>query len=123
MSVSATVKLSPDVLQAVHGVAHGKHYSRLAAFLGLYLVAGAGAWGCHQVWPEGIAARLAAAPLYVLAAASLHGISLFAHEAVHSTLSANSRWNWILGAACAIPVLQNCSAYRVLHLRHHKHLG
>ena len=123
MSASAAVKLRPDVLQAVHRIAHVRHYSRLAAFVVLYLVAGTGAWWCHQLWQPGIVAWLAAAPLYLLAAASLHGISLFAHEAVHGTLSVNRMWNWVLGAACAIPVLQNCSAYRVLHLRHHKHLG
>ena len=123
MSASAGAKLRPDVLQSVHNVEHGRHYSRLAVFLVLYLLAAAGAWWCHQVWRPGALAWLAAAPFYVLAAASLHGISLFAHEAVHGTLSANRQWNWILGAACAIPVLQNCSAYRVLHLRHHKHLG
>lgn len=29
----------------------------------------------------------------------------------------------LAGAACAWPVLQNFSAYRVLHLKHHDHLG
>jgi fatty acid desaturase len=66
---------------------------------------------------------LLAAPCYVLAAASLHGISLFTHEAVHGTLSKNRTRNGVFGAACAIPVLQNYSAYTVLHLRHHAHLG
>jgi fatty acid desaturase len=28
-----------------------------------------------------------------------------------------------MGIACALPVLQNYSAYKVLHLQHHKHLG
>src|SRR5262245_42050772 len=123
MSTSAPAKLRPDVLQAVHNVEHGRHYSRLAMFLVLYAVGAAGAWWCHRLTRPEVLGWLAAAPFYVLAAASLHGISLFAHEAVHSTLSANRTWNWVLGAACAIPVLQNCSAYRVLHLRHHKHLG
>jgi fatty acid desaturase len=59
----------------------------------------------------------------VVSAAALHGISLFTHEAVHGTLCRNRRWNAVLGAACAIPVLQNFSAYRVLHLEHHEHLG
>ncbi len=63
------------------------------------------------------------APLYLLAAASLHGISLFTHEAVHGTLARNRWINGVFGALCAIPVLQNFSAYRVLHLRHHAHLG
>lgn len=31
--------------------------------------------------------------------------------------------NGALGAVCAWPVLQNFSAYKVLHLRHHDHLG
>ncbi len=62
-------------------------------------------------------------PLYLLAAAALHGISLFTHEAVHGTLSKNRWLNAVAGAVCAIPVLQNFSAYRVLHLRHHEHLG
>ena len=62
-------------------------------------------------------------PLYLLAATALHGISLFTHEAVHGTLSKNRWLNGVAGAMCAIPVLQNFSAYRVLHLRHHQHLG
>ena len=62
-------------------------------------------------------------PLYLLAAASLHGISLFTHEAVHGTLMANRMLNAVFGSLCALPVLQNFSAYRVLHLRHHQHLG
>ena len=62
-------------------------------------------------------------PLYLIAAGSLHGISLFTHEAVHGVLSSNRALNRALGIACALPVLQNYSAYKVLHLRHHKHLG
>ncbi len=66
---------------------------------------------------------IACIPLYLIAAASLHGISLFTHEAVHGLLSPNPAMNRALGIACALPVLQNYSAYKVLHLRHHKHLG
>jgi len=62
-------------------------------------------------------------PFYLLAAASLHGISLFTHEGVHGTLSLRPWWNRALSIACAQPVLQNYSAYKVLHLKHHHHLG
>ncbi len=62
-------------------------------------------------------------PVYLVAAASLHGISLFTHEAVHGVLSRNKLLNRVFGIACALPVWQNYSAYKVLHLRHHKHLG
>ena len=62
-------------------------------------------------------------PFYLFAAASLHGISLFTHEGVHGTLSTRPWWNRALSIACAQPVLQNFSAYKVLHLQHHNHLG
>ena len=99
---------------------------RLVAFVLLYLVAASGA-----VWlalaDEAAALGpwwiLAALQLYLLAAASLHGISLFTHEGVHGALSRNPTVNRWLSIACAMPVLQNYSAYKVLHLRHHRHLG
>jgi fatty acid desaturase len=97
-----------------------RHAIRLAIFVTLYAGAAAvlASFGGTTGW--GV---LVLAPLYVLAAASLHGISLFTHEAVHATLSRDARCNALLGAMCAWPVLQNFSAYRVLHLRHHAHLG
>jgi len=48
---------------------------------------------------------------------------LFTHEGVHGTLSPRPWWNRALSIACAQPVLQNYSAYKVLHLKHHHHLG
>src|SRR5207248_10786921 len=42
---------------------------------------------------------------------------------VHGTLSHRAWWNRALSIACAQPVLQNYSAYKVLHLKHHHHLG
>jgi fatty acid desaturase len=113
--------LEPALARELHQVQRGRHYRRLMAFIVLYLAGASGAWMAHRTG-SGALAWLAAGPFYLLAAASLHGISLFAHEAVHGTLGARRWSNWLLGAACAIPVLQNCAAYRVLHLRHHSHL-
>lgn len=114
--------LPADLLRECHQRHSGAHFCRLAWFAGLYLAGAAGAvWGAEKLaspWQW-----LLLAPLYLLAAAALHGISLFTHEAVHGTLLANRRWNAVLGALCAIPVLQNFTAYRVLHLRHHADLG
>lgn len=114
--------MTPPRLEAalaleLHRVEYWRHALRILIFTALYLAGAIGAvWLSHWHW-------LLAIPAYLLAAASLHGISLFAHEAVHGTLAPNHVWNRVLGALCAIPVLQNCSAYRVLHLRHHRHLG
>lgn len=118
MSTHAKPHLSPELAHTLHEVEHWRHGVRIAEFVILYA---AGAAGGVIIAVK--AGWFFAIPFYLLAAASLHGISLFTHEAVHGTLSANPLWNRIAGAACAIPVLQNCTAYRVLHLRHHRHLG
>ncbi len=113
MGVTAP-RLSPQSVRELHDVEHFRHGRRIALFVGLYLLGTVSALS---------GSGLACVPGWLLAAASLHGISLFTHEAVHGTLAANPFWNRVLGALCAFPVLQNCSAYRVLHLRHHQHLG
>jgi fatty acid desaturase len=115
-------KLPGSLARELHARGEWHHWSRLACFIALYAAAAVVAViaaGQVSAWWQWVLLL----PVYLLAAASLHGISLFTHEAVHGTLSKNRAWNDLLGAACAIPVLQNCSAYRVLHLRHHNHLG
>jgi len=99
------------------------HYGRLFTFLLLYLASSAASvWITHALAGNGWVYVLNM-PLYILAAASLRGISLFTHEDVHGTLSVHSWWNRALSIICAQPVLQNFSAYKVLHLRQHQHLG
>ena len=112
----------PEVLAELHAV-EGRHWSRLAAFVLLYVASGGAAVVLAKAFPEHPLVFLALVPLYVLAAASLHGVSLFVHEGVHGTLSRNRVVNHAVSALCAVPVLQNFAAYRVLHLRHHNHLG
>lgn len=99
-----------------------RHLTRLGIFVGLYLGAAATVTGVAEQLP-GALGWLVRVPLYVLAAASLHGISLFTHEGVHGALFHRPGWNRALGAVCAWPVLQNFAAYKVLHLQHHSDLG
>ncbi len=115
------VVIEADVLAQLHATNH-RSLLRGVLFVALY---SSSAWAvlALQAGPAGMGALLASLPLYLIAAASLHGISLFTHEAVHGVLSRNKVLNRALGIACAMPVLQNYSAYKVLHLRHHKHLG
>jgi len=113
-------KLEPSLLRELQSL--DQHPLRLPAFVGLYAIA-----ALASVELVGAIAfpwkYLVCLPFYLLAAASLHGISLFTHEGVHGVLSRNPHWNRALSIACALPVLQNFSAYKVLHLDHHKHLG
>jgi fatty acid desaturase len=117
-----TLHIDSSLIGELHHVGP-RHYARLAAFILFYGAAGYGAFWLAERYPTGGLAFLTRLPLYLLAAASLHGISLFTHEGVHGLLSHNRVWNRALSIACALPVLQNFSAYRVLHLRHHRHLG
>jgi len=114
------IKLDPGVLKEVLRIDH-RHVLRIAVFLALYLGAASAAvlLSSDPGWGS-LALRV---PLYVLAAASLHGISLFVHEGVHGVLSPRPALNRALSMACALPVGQNFAAYRVLHLRHHADTG
>lgn len=122
MHAEAHPALSPELMRECHGQETWRHVVRGAWFVMLYALGAAGGvllvTEVDSPWKY-----LLCLPLYLLAAASLHGISLFTHEAVHGTLSKNRWLNAVAGSLCAIPVLQNFSAYRVLHLRHHQHLG
>ncbi len=118
MNAAAIPMLGKEELRALHRLSHAATILRFACFSFLYLAAAAAAIAIsrHAPW-------YACAPLWIVAGASLHGISLFTHEAVHGTLSRNVMLNGLLGAVCAWPVWQNYSAYKVLHLAHHADLG
>lgn len=122
MTASSVPHLSPELLESSHEIDSRRHVRRILAFLAIYFASvSLTIWGAARVtawWEWGLLI-----PLYLLSAASLHGISLFTHEAVHGTLASHRVLNDLLGALCAFPVLQTCAAYRVLHLRHHQHLG
>ncbi|WP_224241116.1 fatty acid desaturase family protein [Hyalangium gracile] len=115
------ISLPAEKLNELQRIEH-RHLTRLVVFALLYL-GSATALTLLAQQLTGALGWLARAPLYLLAAASLHGISLFTHEAVHGALSRHLGWNRALGAVCAWPVLQNFAAYKVLHLRHHADLG
>jgi fatty acid desaturase len=129
-SASATVEfvpaekvhLDPTLLEGLRRVGT-QHYVRLLTFVILYLASAVCAVWMVQKFGTNAWLYAANIPFYLLAAASLHGTSLFTHEGVHGTLSLQPWWNRALSIACAQPVLQNYSAYKVLHLKHHHHLG
>jgi fatty acid desaturase len=115
-------RLTAELSSHCHERSSWRHLLRFTVFAILYLLGS----GSAMVAAANITSAwqwLLLVPFYLLAAAALHGISLFTHEAVHGTLMGDRTLNAVLGALCAIPVLQNFSAYRVLHLRHHQHLG
>jgi fatty acid desaturase len=115
------ISLPPDLMVSLHQVEYWRHLLRFIVFVAIYGVSATIAVALSQRMEWRLGFLLI--PFYILAAASLHGISLFTHEAVHGTLCHNRVLNDVCGALCAFPVLQTCRAYRVLHLKHHTHLG
>ncbi len=116
------VVIDARLLDDLHAADH-QSLARCTLFAAFYLLSGWAAVHLQSRPGIGVGEIFVCLPLYLIAAASLHGISLFTHEAVHGVLSGNKTLNKFFGIACAMPVLQNYSAYKVLHLRHHKHLG
>lgn len=115
-------RVNPEILNKLHITVSHRHNWRILIFLILYVVAAYTAFLLSKIIGSNWC-YLVCLPLYLVAAASLHGISLFTHEGVHGVLHQNLHWNRILSIICALPVGQNYSAYKVLHLQHHKHLG
>ncbi len=115
-------QISPEMLKKLHLTVNHRHNWRILIFVALYVVAAYTAFILSKIIDSNWC-YLACLPLYVVAAASLHGISLFTHEGVHGILHKNPHWNRALSIICALPVGQNYSAYKVLHLQHHQNLG
>lgn len=115
-------RLAPALFEQFHQL-HHLHWLRLFTFVVLYILACGLASHLAVDRADEWWAVIARLPVYLLAAAALHGISLFTHEGVHGTLCRRPLLNRVVAAACAWPVLQNFAAYRVLHLKHHNHLG
>jgi fatty acid desaturase len=116
------VVVDADLLEQLYTANH-RSLVQCFVFLTLYVVSAATILQLHSGTTVDALVVVGCLPLYLIAAASLHGISLFTHEAVHGVLSRNHSLNRIFGIACALPVLQNFSAYKVLHLKHHQYLG
>jgi len=70
------------------------------------------------------AARLAVGAAGVgVAAVGLNAFVLLLHEGMHRTLFANSGWNRRISVVLGGAALISFTAYRVMHLRHHRYLG
>ena len=92
--------------------------TELAVFLAL---AGIGFWVSIHARPVRSAPMLTVGIL--ITAVALNTFALLMHEGMHGLLFANRRWNWIASVLLGSTFLMSFSAYRVLHLRHHRYLG
>lgn len=79
------------------------------------------------VWLSLYARSVASAPMLiagiVITAVALNTFPLLMHEGMHGVLFANRRWNWVASVLLGSTFLMSFSAYRVMHLRHHRYLG
>jgi fatty acid desaturase len=114
--------LDPALSGMLHRIEH-RHLGRIIVFLAIWGGSASVAIWIFSALGGAWWAWLVCLPFYILAGASLHGISLFTHEGVHGVLSQRLVLNHAIALASGLPVLQTFMAYKVLHLRHHKHLG
>jgi fatty acid desaturase/membrane-associated phospholipid phosphatase len=107
-----------DAFAAVRRCDGRKRATELAVFLSLAV---AGFWVSIHARSVASAPMLAAGIL--VTAVALNTFPLLVHEGMHGLLFANRRWNWIASVLLGSTFLMSFSAYRVLHLRHHRYLG
>ncbi|MCP4504703.1 MAG: hypothetical protein GY822_32765 [Deltaproteobacteria bacterium] len=108
-----SASLSQAEIARFHHIDH-RRLLRLLSFVALYLLA---AWASSVVFVQletlltsTFFAMLCATPLHILAGASLHAVSLLAHEGlhgVHGLLAPNAVLNRVISACCAAPVGQH----------------
>ena len=60
-------------------------------------------------------------PFYFTSGIILHALGILMHEGVHSKLFKNRRLNRWLGFVCGVPSLLGISAYKAVHLPHHRY--
>ncbi len=82
-------------------------------FLALWVIAGYATLQMPNFW-----LRL---PCYLLSGIVLHALGILMHEGVHSNLFRNRKANRWLGFLCGTPTLLGLSAYKAVHLPHHRH--
>lgn len=107
----------PDALKAEIRALHTRRAApglvAAAGFALLWIAAGVAALRTGSPW-----LRLAA---WLLIGAVIQGFGILMHEGVHGILGANRRRNRWLGFLCGVPALLSVTAYRAVHLPHHKH--
>lgn len=79
-----------------------------------------GLWGLSLAGPAAWLPRLAGV---LLCAVALNAFYLLSHEGHHGLLFRRPRVNHAANVALCVPLLHSPTAYRVLHERHHWHLG
>ena len=109
-----------DDIRALHRL-DGKRRLRDCAFYCMLWCAGAALLLLDSATNDAPLWRQAAGTL--LAALGLNGCVLLVHEGMHGTLFKSTRTNRMASILLSCTHLMSFTAYQVLHIRHHKHVG
>lgn len=96
----------------------GKRAREFAFFVGL-----AASGFAISIYARSIASMPLLVSGILLTAVALNTFPLLMHEGMHGVLLPLRRWNWFVSVLLGSCFLMSFSAYRVLHLRHHRYLG
>jgi fatty acid desaturase len=100
-----------DVLRRLHHLNPWWNL-KIVAFAAIWAVSGYAA--LHAPLVVGLAC-------YFVMGATIQGLVILMHEAVHGILFRNRRLNHWIGFLCGAPAFLSVTAYRVGHLPHHRH--
>jgi fatty acid desaturase len=76
-----------------------------------------------SLWARAAGSTLMLTAGILTTAVALNTFPLLMHEGMHGILFASRRWNWLVSVALGSTFLLSFTAYRVMHLRHHRYLG
>lgn len=107
----------PAVLQAgIRELHERRPWVNLAAALAF--VAAWAAAGAVMLLSGAPAVRIAG---WFLIGSIIQGFGILMHEAVHGTMSRSRRLNRWMGFLCGLPAILSVTAYRAVHLPHHRY--
>ncbi|MGA2170898.1 MAG: fatty acid desaturase [Terracidiphilus sp.] len=76
-----------------------------------------------SIWALALPSVTTCAAGILITAVALNAFPLLLQEGMHGLLLSSRRWNWIISAMLGATLLMSFSSYRVLHIRHLRHLG
>ncbi len=109
---------TPEEIEAPGRPDAGRRFQDFAIFVTLAAIGFS-----ISIWALALPSVTAFAAGVLMTAVALHSFPLLLQEGMHGLPLSSRRWNWIISALLGAAFLMSFSAYRVLHIRYHRHLG
>ncbi len=113
-----TMVNTPEQIEAPRRLNAGRCFQDFAIFVTLAAIGIS-----TSIWALAHSPAAALPAGILISTVALYSFPLLLQEGMHGLLLSSRRWNWMISALLGATLLISFSAYRVLYLRHHRHLG